>query len=205
MAVLSSAGPSICTPPIGFGRSSTTTLIFRAAASSITYSHRRHVGVEARADVLQVDDDRVEAGEHLGGRPARRAVQRMNRQARLLVHRRRHGRVEDAANAVLRTEQGHERHAGCGANQVNRGRAVPGPAGVIRDQADAQARQRLESVRARHVDAGQHRQCRNGRHRRNLRIKRLPTPARRQRPRGIRGGSRERRRDHGRDARAKRA
>jgi hypothetical protein len=41
--------------------------------------HRVDVRVDARADVLQIDDERVEAGQHLCRRLARLAVERVDR------------------------------------------------------------------------------------------------------------------------------
>ena len=47
--------------------------------------HRGRVGIEARADILQIDDECVEAFEHRRRRPACLTVERVNRQPRLLV------------------------------------------------------------------------------------------------------------------------
>ena len=47
--------------------------------------HRVDVGVDARADVLQIDDQHVEAAQHLRGRLARLAVERVDRHAPRLV------------------------------------------------------------------------------------------------------------------------
>ena len=74
--------------------------------------HRRAVGVEADAHVLQIDHERVDALQHLVGGTPRRAVERMDDQARLLVLRRRDVLVDDAANAVLGAEERDERDVG---------------------------------------------------------------------------------------------
>ena len=132
-------GPSIWKPPIGFGRSSTTTGSLRFAASSMHERHRRHVGVEADADVLEIDDDRVDPLEHGRGRPARVAVERVNRQPGLRVDFRRHVGVEHAADAVLRPEQRHQLHVLRLVQQVDGRGAVAGAAGVVRDEPDALA------------------------------------------------------------------
>ena len=81
----SSIGPSTATPPIGFGRSQTIDghAVPRRGAQAV--GHRVDVGVDARADVLQVDDEHVEAGEHLRRRLARVAVERIDRHAPLGV------------------------------------------------------------------------------------------------------------------------
>ena len=47
----------------------------RARAQAV--GHRVDVGVDARADVLQVDDERVETAQHVRGRLARLAVERV--------------------------------------------------------------------------------------------------------------------------------
>ena len=47
--------------------------------------HRVDVGVDAHADVLEVDDEHVEVAQHLGRRLARLAVQRVDRHAADLV------------------------------------------------------------------------------------------------------------------------
>ena len=83
---LSSAGPSIWKPSIGIRpiEHDDRHLPLRRLLHHI--GHRRHVGVEARADVLQIDDDRVEAVEHRCGRPAacrRRASGSAGRSSRL--------------------------------------------------------------------------------------------------------------------------
>ena len=83
--LLSSTGPSTATPPIGLGRSSTIDLDLLLARRFQQIAQRRHVGVEAAADVLDVVDQRVDAFELLGGRPAPLAVQAEDRQAGLLV------------------------------------------------------------------------------------------------------------------------
>ncbi len=56
--------------------------------------------------------------------PLRRAVERVDRQAGLLVRRRRHRRVEDAADAVLGAEERDELHAGRRGQQIDRRGAV---------------------------------------------------------------------------------
>ncbi len=57
------------------------------AAAVEAFAHRGDVGVEAAADVLDVEDQRVEAVELFGGRRAAFAVEAVDRQAGLLVAR----------------------------------------------------------------------------------------------------------------------
>ena len=75
----SSIGPSTSTPPIGFGRSQTTTGRPCLRGGDEAVRHRVDVGVDPRADVLQIDHERVEPREHLRGRLARLAVERVHR------------------------------------------------------------------------------------------------------------------------------
>ncbi len=56
-------------------------------------AQRRHVGVEARADILDVEDESVEAGEILRARAPRLAVERSNGQTRSRVQAVGDGRV----------------------------------------------------------------------------------------------------------------
>src|SRR5438067_13537066 len=72
-----SVSPSIGRPA-GLGRSSTQTLLPCSAAASSTY---RSVDerIDAAAEVLQVDQDRVEGAERLSGRAADLAVETEDR------------------------------------------------------------------------------------------------------------------------------
>ena len=83
-----SIGPSTASPPIGLGRSQTMTLTPCSARGHQAVRHRVDVGVDARADVLQIDDEHVDAAQHLGGRLARFAVERVDRHAAHVVARR---------------------------------------------------------------------------------------------------------------------
>ena len=74
--------------------------------------HRIDIGVDARADVLQVDDQRVETGKHAGVRLTRVAVQREHAHATRIVLRVRrldHVFLKVRSKAVLGTEQGADR------------------------------------------------------------------------------------------------
>src|SRR5947199_44732 len=73
-------------------------------------AHRGHVGVEARADVLDVEDEGVEAGELLRLRLARLAVEAVDRQAADRIARVADLLVRHAADAVLGAEERDERH-----------------------------------------------------------------------------------------------
>ena len=48
--------------------------------------HRGDIGVEARTDILQVEDKEVDIGEHLGGRALALSVEAHYGKSRLLVH-----------------------------------------------------------------------------------------------------------------------
>ena len=68
-------------PPIGFGRSQTITLMPWLLRRLQAVGHGVDVGVDARADVLQIDDQDVEVPQHLRRRLARLAVERIDRHA----------------------------------------------------------------------------------------------------------------------------
>ena len=48
--------------------------------------HRGDIGIEARTDILQVEDEEVNIGEHLGGRALALSVEAHYGKSRLLVH-----------------------------------------------------------------------------------------------------------------------
>ncbi len=83
--------------------------------------HRRHVGVEPRTDVLEVDHECIDAVEHRRRRPAALPVEGVDRQAGLGVCFGRHGRVEHTANPVLGTEERHELDVLGVVQQIDRG------------------------------------------------------------------------------------
>ena len=72
--------------------------------------HRPVVGVVARADVLQVDDEHVESAEHRDGRFASLAVEAPHRQSGRRVARAGHQRVilRGAPQSVLRRQERRE-------------------------------------------------------------------------------------------------
>ena len=125
--------------------------------------HRRHVGVEPRSDVLEVDHHRVDASQHLRRWLARRPIQRVDDQAGLLVLGRWHFFVENPADAVLGAEERDQRQTLGLREEIDGGGAVPGPAGVVGDEPDATALEPLEPLGAQDVDSGQHGSSRGGR------------------------------------------
>ena len=48
--------------------------------------HRGDIGIEARTDILQVEDEEVNIGEHLGGRALALSVEAHHGKSRFLVH-----------------------------------------------------------------------------------------------------------------------
>ena len=73
----------------------TLTPCLRAARQAVR--HRVDVGVDAGADVLQIDDQHVDVAQHLGGRLARLAVERVDRHAP--ARRRARGRFRSCSPA----------------------------------------------------------------------------------------------------------
>ena len=116
--------------------------------------HRRHVGIEARPDVLEIDDQGVHTLEHGRGRPPRVTVERVNRQLRLLVDFGGDLRVEYAPDSMLRTEQSDERQVFDRVQEVDGCRPVPRTARVIRHKSHAFALERREALRPQRVQAG---------------------------------------------------
>ena len=119
---------------------------------------RRRVGVEARADVLQIDDDRVEPLEHRrrSDAPCRR---RASRSAGRCVSSRDDGTVgvELPADAVLGAEQRDER-ARPRAARADRSCSRPAASGRSGSSAGRRAcRAGARSSRREHVDAGERR------------------------------------------------
>ena len=85
----SSTGPSTVVRRSGLGRSSTQNSLPNGFAALHRVGHRRDVRVRARADVLNVEEQHVDAVEHRRARMPRRAVEAVDRQARLSVDVRR--------------------------------------------------------------------------------------------------------------------
>jgi hypothetical protein len=74
-------------------------------------AQRRDEGVDAAADVLEVDQERIDVGEHRGGRPARVGVERVHGDAERRVapvRRLDHVVLLLAEDAVLRREERRE-------------------------------------------------------------------------------------------------
>ena len=84
--------------------------------------HRIDIGVDARADVLQVDDEHVDPAQHVGGRLPRLAIQGIDRHAppRVVAVRRFHHVVlHVGAETVLRAENRRDRDAFRGRGPVD--------------------------------------------------------------------------------------
>ena len=92
--------------------------VARARAQAV--GHRVDVGVDARADVLQVDDEHVEAAQHVRGRLARLAVERVDR------HAPRRGRRRAASRSCCPARRSGSRAAGRRSRRASRRRPRPG-------------------------------------------------------------------------------
>jgi hypothetical protein len=117
-------------------------------------AQRRDVGVAARADVLQVDQQHVEAGQRRRIGPALGAVERDHRQPGGAVARvvDRVARGHVAADAVLGREQAHQPDALVGRQPVHAGHEPSVDAGRVREQAQALAAHELDALVEQHVD-----------------------------------------------------
>ena len=100
------------------------------AGGAQAVGHRVDVGVDARADVLEIDDQHVDVGEHLA-RSARASRCRANAPARAASRRRvrrlDHVLLQVRAEAVLRAEHRRQRPV-AGRGEAIRG--VPEPASI---------------------------------------------------------------------------
>ena len=108
-------------------------------------AQRGDEGVDAAAEILQVDEQDVEAVHHRGGRPAHFAVQAEDRNAVLRVAEVRrfdHVVLLVAAQAVLRAEGGGQFEVGQGGQRVERVGEVGGDRGGMGEQGDAAAGER---------------------------------------------------------------
>ena len=103
--------------------------------------HRVDEGVDAGADVLQVDDQHVDEAQHLGGRLARLTVEREDRDVAprvLVVRRLDHVVLQVRPIPVLRPEDGRERVVGRDAQPLGDMAEVVVDRGRIGDDADAE-------------------------------------------------------------------
>ena len=134
----SSIGPSTAAPPIGLGRSHTIDRERVPGRGAQAVGHRVDERVDARADILQIDDQDVEPAQHLGRRLARFAVEGVDRHPPYRVGRVRrldHVVLQVRAEPVLRAEQRGQRHprraedeiGGVRERRVHRGRVADEP------------------------------------------------------------------------------
>jgi len=126
---------STATPPIGFGRSHTMTFRAEAPGGLQAVGHRVDVRVNARADVLQIDDEDIHVLEHCRPRLARVAVERVHRHAPSLVARVRrfdHVLLEVPTGSRAVDRRGREPR-GSRPGDRSRGRRRRRPSGVADD------------------------------------------------------------------------
>ena len=154
-----SIGPSTALPPMGLGRSQTIALTPCFSRGDQAVGHRVDEGVDARPDVLQIDDQRVEAGEHLRRRLARFAVERIHGHAPdlvLSVPRFDHVVLDVGSEAVLRPEE-RRQAAPAGARRTDPRRAgaprPPTPGCTPNRRASRRARERRAGARSRAAPA----------------------------------------------------
>src|SRR4051794_25138844 len=68
-------------------------------------AHRGNVGVEAAADILDIEHERIEIFQLFRSRNAPNSIEAVDRQASFLINPVRHLFVQLPANTVLRTEK----------------------------------------------------------------------------------------------------
>lgn len=116
--------------------------------------HSGFIGVEADAGVLDIEDEGVNAAEHIVSEAAGVAVEAVNGQAGGGVGGVGDFFVELAADAVFGAEQRNESDARGASEKVNGAATVAGNAGVIGDEADAAATKGSEVLLDEDVKAG---------------------------------------------------
>ena len=112
----------------------------RAGAQAV--GHRVDVGVDASADVLQIDDEHIEAGEHRGRRFARLTVEGIHRHAtsRVVgVRRLDHVVLHVGSEPVLRAEDRRQRDVRRRGKSIDDVQEATIERGVIADDANARA------------------------------------------------------------------
>jgi len=121
--------------------------------------HRRRVRVKPHAGILNVEDQRINADEHIVGGPPIVTVEAEHGEARGRIFGGKKLFVFAAGETVLRTEKRDELHA-CGVHQnVNGATSLRIEAGVIGDQANVFSTKRGELLGFENVEADLHAGC----------------------------------------------
>ena len=119
-------------------------------------AHGRNISIETRADVLDVEYDRIDASEHRGRGAASLTVEAENGNAgcavSVVVDQR---NIELAFDAVLGTENPHESNIVCVVKQPDSTMTVAIQPGVIANQGNAGSCQMPEVVTHEHVNTVQ--------------------------------------------------
>src|SRR5690606_18035166 len=120
-------------------------------------THRRDVGIEAGADVLDIEHDCVDTLEHVARRSTHLAIQTEHRDAGATIDAvgDEFG-IEIALVPVLGTEDAREFDVLRFVQQAGGTPPVAVPSGVIADQGDTLPRKRCETVAYKNIDAGHH-------------------------------------------------
>ena len=121
-------------------------------------AHGRNIGVETGANVLNIENESINAGEHCGTWPAHVSVKTNDRYSGTgLAAVSNNLDVEKAGQAVLGTEDTSEVDVIGFVQQLDAALSVGGNAGVICDQSDVAASQLTETVALQDVDTGENR------------------------------------------------
>ena len=123
------------------------------------HGHRPHEGVDARADVLDVEHQHVHVRQLRGRGPLRAVVQRVDGDARAGVAAAHEGgaRLQVAADAVLRAKQRHQPHAGGARQHVRAQLAGAGHGAGVGDEPHALAAHQVHGIAQQHLDPRDHR------------------------------------------------
>src|ERR1700674_2000782 len=118
--------------------------------------HGDRIREEAHAGVRKVEDERVNAFEHVVGGAERFAVEAVDGKTGGGVTRGGNFFVEVSGETVFGAEERNEMHAGRARENLDRGAALRIETRVIGDEADVFTTQRRELLRFQNVDAGLH-------------------------------------------------
>src|SRR5262249_55476094 len=99
-------------------------------------AHGGDVSVKAAANILDIEDQRVQIAELIRCRSLPFPIQTVDRQPRCLIHAIGHLLVQSPADAMLWAKKSFKRHVGGAVKQVDRRTALAVDAAMVRDQSN---------------------------------------------------------------------
>src|SRR6266480_1138757 len=119
-------------------------------------SERGDISVKANADILNIENDRIEIFQLPGGGTSRLAIKRIDWQSSRFILRIRNLFISQAANSMLRSEERHQLHAGSFTKNIDCLAAFAITTGVVGNQPKPHTGKLFETVSLEHVDPCQH-------------------------------------------------